>query len=234
MDAGRQGACARNNALWCDTVLKAAGVSTRSPAGFWHANGKVLPLYPSAITLSVKPGPEFFEVLDTLPANAAVKDSFATLDLASMGFRKLFTGTWLFRPAQASRRPPLSVQRQKVAHSAALKEWLAAWNVDERLHGVFPPKLLETQTVEFAAIRNGSGLKAGAVFNSGPTYEGKEMIGLSNLFCRRNWRYSALRELLEPYPHRPVCTYESELELLPVYRELGFEGSGSLSVWLKT
>lgn len=233
MDADRQGACARNNALWCDAVLKAAGATTHMKAGFWYTDGPLLPLYPGAITLSPNPGPDFYAAIKALPPDAAVKDSFDCLDLASMGYRRLFSGTWLFRPARAGRKPPASFSRQTVTHADGLKTWLTAWNENEKLHKVFPAKLLEKASIEFAAIKGKDGFKAGAVLNSGPKFDGKDILGLSNVFCRKSWLYSALHDLLEPFPHRPVCTYEADDDVLPVYLETGFERCGRLSVWLK-
>ena len=234
MIAGRLDACAHNNALWCDAVLKTAGAKTEFLNGHWIAREKSLPLYPNIVTLTASPGADFFASLDTLPKGSAVKDSFDSLDLAPMGFQKLFGGTWLFRPAKSAKRPPIRSDWHKISHAEALKKWLAAWNGNDRLHGVFSPRLLEKRTIDFVAISKDGDLKAGAVFNTGPKLDGTEVVGLSNLFCRKSWRYSALHELLEPYGHRPVCSYETDDDLLPVYRQLGFEDCGRLAVWLKS
>jgi len=233
MIAGRQDACAHNNALWCDAVLRAAGARTGFQNGHWIAREKSLQLYPNIITLKANPGAEFFLDLDALPKGSAVKDSFGSLDLAQIGFQILFSGTWLFRPAKTDKRPPIQSDWHKITHSEALKKWLAAWSSNDQLHNVFSLKLLEKRAIDFAAISKDGELKAGAVFNSGPNLDGKEVVGLSNLFCRKSWRYSALHDLLEPYAHKPVCTYETDNELLPVYRQLGFEACGRLGVWLK-
>jgi hypothetical protein len=234
MIADRQDACAHNNAFWCNAVLKAAGAKTEFHNSHWIAREKSLPLYPNMVTLTASPGADVYENLETLPEGAAVKDSFDSLDLAPIGFEKLFSGTWLFRKAKTDKRPPIRPDWHKVAHGEALKKWLAAWNSNDQLHGVFSSRLLENRSIDFAAISKDGQLKAGAVFNTGPKLDGKEVVGLTNLFCRRNWRYSALQELLEPYSHKPVCTYETDDALLPVYRQLGFEDCGKLSVWLKS
>jgi len=233
MVAGRQGACAQNNALWCDAVLRAAGAKTEFQSGYWHAAGEVLPLYPNIVTCSQKPSTDLKTALAALPAGAAVKDSFDCLGLASMGFRKLLSGTWLFRPPQTFRKPPLQSDWHKAKHPEALKKWLNGWNSNDSLHAVFPPQLLDLNTVDFATVSKGETIRAGAVFNRGPKLGGKEIVGLSNLFCRRSWRYAAMHDLLEPFANKPVCTYETDEELLPVYRQLGFEECGKLSVWLK-
>ncbi|POF32875.1 hypothetical protein [Roseibium marinum] len=233
MNTDRQDACARNNALWCDAVLKSAGAATRFQSGFWQAEGAVLPLYPNIVTLAPKQSGDFYAALEALPLNAAVKDSYDCLDLEPAGFRKLQTATWLFRPERPVRKPPVSPNWHKVTQPEGLKKWKASWNGDEALYGVFSQALLENKTVDFAAIMKDGAIRAGAVCNSGPRLNGKDLLGLTNIFCRKNWRYSALHDLLEPFPHRPVCTYESNTDLLQVYRQLGFLECGSLGVWVK-
>lgn len=233
MNTERQDACARNNALWCDAVLKSAGAATRFQSGFWQAEGTALPLYPNIVTLTSKQSGDFYAALEALPLNTAVKDSYDCLDLAPAGFRKMFAATWLFRPEEAARKPPVSPGWHKVTQPDGLKKWAAAWNGDETLHRLFSPALLDNRSIDFAAILKNGSPNAGAVFNSGPRLNGKDLLGLSNIFCRKNWLYSALHDLLEPFPHRPVCTYESKPDLLQVYRQLGFLECGSLGVWQK-
>ncbi|WP_428642611.1 hypothetical protein [Roseibium sp.] len=233
MIAGRQEACAHNNALWCDAVLKTAGARTRFRPGFWQAEDRILPLYPGLVTLSAQPGTDFYTALESLPPNAAVKDSFASLNLGPLGFQKLFSGTWLFRPAQSATRPPHGAGWHKVTHVDGLKKWLAAWNADEELHHILSAKLLDMNAVDFAAIYKEDGIRAGAIFNAGPKLGPSEVLGLSNVFSRKNWLYAGLHDLLEPFPHRQICTYETDDGLLPVYRQLGFEDCGRLGVWLK-
>ncbi|MCV0425504.1 MAG: hypothetical protein K5905_08520 [Roseibium sp.] len=233
MIAGKQDACTHNNALWCDEMLKSAGAETRFHSSFWYADGKSLPLYPNIVTLSPRPAADLDRALKALPRGSAVKDSFDTLDLSQYGYRKLFSGVWLFRPEQANRKPHLSSDWLKVTHAEGLNKWLAAWNTDEELHPLFAPELLDNKAIDFAAIQKDGELKAGAIFNAGPKLNGADVIGLSNVFCRKNWLYSALHALLEPFAHKPVCTYETDREVLPVYRQLGFEDCGPLSVWLK-
>jgi hypothetical protein len=234
MLASRVEVCAQTNALWCDAVLKAAGAKTGFHAGYWRAEGRVLPICPNVVTLSATPGAGFEAALAELPQDAAVRDSFDCLDLGSLGFRKLVSATWLFRPALTDRKPPIRSDWKKITYADGFRKWLAGWNADEKLRSVFSLKLLETGTVTFAAIERDGALRAGAVFSAGPRVDGKETVGLGNLFCRRNWRYSALHDLLEPYAHKSVVTFETEDGVLPVYRQLGFEPCGRLAVWLKT
>ncbi|MEP3431655.1 MAG: hypothetical protein ABJN98_23430 [Roseibium sp.] len=225
--------CAQNNALWCDAVLSVAGARTKFHNDYWFADGKQLPLYPNLVTLNNRSGPDLISALKALPLGAAVKDSFDCLELKHRGFEKLFGGTWLFRPAQSSKKPPVSSDWQKVMTLDAFGKWLPAWNANETLHHVFSPKLIKAAAIEFAMIMDGEAIKAGCTLNQGPKCDGKNLIGLSNVFYRKKWLYGALRSLLEPYSHHPVCTYESDEEILPVYRQLGFQDCGDLAIWVK-
>ncbi|MEP3045340.1 MAG: hypothetical protein ABJL55_05415 [Roseibium sp.] len=214
-------------------MLSKAGATTRFNNDYWVAEGKQLPLYPNLVTLNNKSGPELISALKALPPGAAVKDSFDCLELKHRGFEKLFSGRWLFRPAQSSKKPPVSSDWQKVMTLDALAKWLPAWNDNETLRQVLSPKLLKSATVDFAMIMDGETIKAGCTFNQGPKCDGKNLIGLSNIFYRKKWLYGALRSLLQPYSHHPVCTHESDETLLPVYRQSGFQDCGKLAIWVK-
>jgi len=225
--------CARNNALWCDAVLKAAGARTEFHKRHWLASGVQVPLFPNIVTLSVDHCADLETGLAALPPNAAVKDSFNRLALGPEGFEKLLTGTWLFRKAQNARRPSSPPAWQKAVTTDALRKWLSAWNGKESVQQVFPVGLLENRKIDFAAVTREGQLQAGAVLNHGPVSDGKEVLGVSNVFCRKSWLYGALHDLLESFPHLPVCTYETDPGRLPVYRQLGFEPVGELTVWRK-
>lgn len=225
--------CAQNNALLCDAVLSAAGANTRFQSDYWHSEDKQLPLYPNVVTLNRKTGPELMAALTALPPKAAVKDSFDCLELHHRGFDRLFRGTWLYRPAISSRKPPAKFDRKKVLTQDALIKWLEAWNGNESLHQVFPPNLLKKQALEFAMIEQDGAIKAGCTMNFGPKQDGKEMIGVSNIYYRKKWLYGALQALLGAYPHHPICTYETDADHVAVYRQLDFQECGSLSVWVK-
>lgn len=192
-----------------------------------------MPLFPDIITLTEDHGADLTSALAALPANSAVKDSFNSLDLRSSGFEELLTGTWLFRMPQSRRKPPAPPDWHKAATPEGLRKWLDGWSTNNALHKIFPAKLLEVQAIDFVSILQNRTLKAGAVLNHGPAIDGKDIIGVSNVFRRKSWLFGALHDLLEPCPHRPVCTYETDGELLPVYRQLGFDEVGKLTVWRK-
>jgi len=92
--------CAHNNALWCDAVCRAHGLPGEFLAGLWLNRQPVPRFYSNAITLSPKdPAGQRAWVahLMTRRPHFSVKDSFAALDLSSLGFDVLFEATWLWR-----------------------------------------------------------------------------------------------------------------------------------------
>lgn len=108
-----------NNALWCDAVCRALDRATVFDRGLWLNLDESPPLYPNAITLSrnVPAMMERLEALDAagLPSGWALKDSFAGLDLAALGFDVLFEASWIALPA---RRPPMGDPRAQTILNA--------------------------------------------------------------------------------------------------------------------
>ena len=97
-------AAARNNAEWCDTVCRAHGTPGTFGAGAWTTSRRSPPFYPDAVTLAPNVvGDHLLRCVDA-SVGCSVKDSFATLELASDGFRILFEADWIGR-AGAPPRP---------------------------------------------------------------------------------------------------------------------------------
>jgi hypothetical protein len=90
-----------NNAAWCDAVCCAAGGLTEFANGLWR-NAVLSPAYfPNIITIdsAAKLGgvEEAIRKLAVKDAQVAVKDSFRNLNLAPIGFSKLFDASWIWR-----------------------------------------------------------------------------------------------------------------------------------------
>ncbi|HWS38783.1 MAG TPA: hypothetical protein VN408_39350 [Actinoplanes sp.] len=101
----RLAAAVRENAAWVDLVCRGRGLPTAFTPERWHTTRRSPPFYPDAETL--RPGVTAAVVLagvDTGPG-CSVKDSFADLDLAPLGFTVLFSATWIWRPAGPGSEP---------------------------------------------------------------------------------------------------------------------------------
>lgn len=84
-DEGTHWVAAENNADWCDAVCRGPGLDVHRDPRMWWTATRSPDLYPDAVTLDAGLTPD--EVLSRLDGSpgCSVKDSFATLDLASDG-----------------------------------------------------------------------------------------------------------------------------------------------------
>lgn len=118
-----------NNAHWCDALARAHGAATELRAACWINHGAAPPYTPQLITLA---GPdaaaEQLAAIERLRLQARgqalhVKDSYACLELAALGFELLFDATWISAP-ELLRRPDLHFlagrREREVAAIAAL------------------------------------------------------------------------------------------------------------------
>lgn len=96
-------AAARNNAAWCDVVCRTHALDTRFDDDAWTSRTRTPIHYPDAVTLVRDPPVR--ELLDRIDVSAgcSIKDSFASLDLTTCGFRVLFEAEWIVRTPGAAR-----------------------------------------------------------------------------------------------------------------------------------
>ncbi len=158
---------ALNNALWCDSVLRAQGRAGAFAPTLWHSPGPVPPYYPRAVTLAPLLDRAAQRRLADLQPGEAVKDSFASLPLS--GFDLLFTASWYWHPAQAGTADAATVQ-----DAVGLAAWVDAWGGGA---GVFAPGLLADSSVTLLCWPAEGAIQAGCALNAGA-----DVVGLSNLF----------------------------------------------------
>jgi hypothetical protein len=208
-------AAVRNNADWCAAVLRSHDLGFTFSPRVWRSAGPTPPYYPEAVTLRPDATPA-----DVLPAGA-VKDSFATLDLAPHGYTELFTARWIHHPGQ----PAGPAKAERVTTAAALSEWQQAWHGDEdEPPDVFRPALLDDPSVAVMAVRAGGVLIGGFALNRTGA-----VAGVSNLFATDP---ADLPEIWAATQHGvPLVGYESGDDLAHA-RAAGFRTTGRLRVWL--
>ncbi|MFJ6755629.1 hypothetical protein ACIQNK_11485 [Streptomyces sp. NPDC091273] len=230
---------ALNNAVWCDAVCAAHGLSPQYEGEhLWLSTSRTPPLYPDAVTLDAGvPAQSVLQWIDTDSPGCSVKDSFACLDLAGDGFEVLFEAQWMHRPAGAPVPGAASsgLEWSEVTGAGELAAWEAAWDGEERT-GLFRPSLLR-EGIAFLAGRAagdaGGRIVAGAVASTGGG-----VVGLSNLFARDGasadaaWAGS-LAAVAARWPDLDVVGYEGGADLDGAVRS-GFTAIGPLRVWLRT
>ncbi len=232
-----------NNAAWCDALCRAHGASGEFQACAWLNRRPAPRFYPNLVTLTPRRPAAQLALIEELaaarlPPGWAVKDSFGELELAALGFRLLFTASWLWRaPARAAplpMRPGLAWRW--LQGGAELAQWEAAWGASPlnaapvQAARLFPPALLaDPQTAFLAAYQDGA-LTAGAIASLGGG-----AAGLSNLFAppaQRAFFWAGLAALAsERFPGRPLVGYEQGADLA-LAQAAGFAMIQDLRVWV--
>jgi hypothetical protein len=87
----RVGLAVHNNAVWCDTICRVHGHAGEFLSGIWINRHATPQFYPNAVTLAAEQAADQLAAIRSLlaadiPGAWAVKDSFAVLDLAPVGF----------------------------------------------------------------------------------------------------------------------------------------------------
>jgi hypothetical protein len=215
---------ARNNAEWCDAVARSWGGAPRFEAEFWINPGAAPPFYPNIVTLA--PIEAVPAALAAAPDGFAVKDSFGTLELASLGFGPLFEAKWIWRdaaPPQADGRATWRIIRD----AAALARWEAAWRDGEPPLDLFRPALLEARAHAFIAGEVDGRIVAGCIASRSP-----EVVGFSNLFGAAEHAAGCLGAVQHFAPGLPIVGYEAGAAL-EAMKSQGFQAIGPLRVWLR-
>ena len=236
----RRLAAVHNNVRWCDTLCRAHGVPGVSCAAWWENRHAVPRFHPNLITTAGTHEGDRQRaaiaslVLAEVAPSFSVKDSFACLDLRSLGFHKLFDASWIWCGASTS--PPPGGERLRwsaVVKAEELSEWEAAWSDPsaDAAPRLFPACLLEEPELVFLAGRIDSEICAGAIANRSGS-----VVGLSNVFGRGgsaapHWP-GGVRSLREHFPGLPIVGYEAGPDLSAA-EAVGFEAIGPLRIWLR-
>jgi hypothetical protein len=241
MDARRTTA-ATNNAEWCDLVCRSHGAQTLFDDDTWTSETRTPAYYPDAVTLV--PDPSVRELLSRIDTSAgcSIKDSFASLDLTSHGFRTLFDAQWVVRASGArpaleatskARPAPEAGPRWEVVRTPSdLDAWEQAWVGGAGPTGIFGAELLDNDSVAVLAARANERVVAGAILNRSAT-----VVGISNFFAESGVASAGWSGCLtlagSLFPEATFVGYESGDRLVDV-RHHGFETVGPLRVWIRS
>ena len=242
MTLSRVEQAARNNAIWCDTICRAHGAAGEFQEDVWFNRHPVPRFYPNVVTLSNQrpAAAQLAQIQDLvaaiLPDQWAIKDSFAALDLAALGFQLFFEANWIWRAPSTPlpKTPDQDIQWIRLQDEAELVQWESAWsgpNDDSstQLPRLFLPALLADPDVAFIAAYQGNALIAGAIANRTDM-----VVGLSNLFTPPAdhvafWA-GCVATAQATFPGLPLVGYESGADLVRA-EAVGFEKLQSLRVW---
>lgn len=227
---------ARNNALWCDTVARTHGLTGQFGPMAWSSAARTPPLYPDAVTLS--PDATVDDVLTAiaLGPGAAVKDSWARLDLSPPGFAPVIHGQWLWHdPVVVD--PVLAGDARvwrAVRSTAELERWVSHWAEGPEHASILRPALLDTPGIHVLAAVDESAddteFVAGGIANVT-----RDVVGLTNLFSvdgdeERLWA-EASKAVAALAPGLAQVAWDAGSGI-DAARGAGFDTIGPLTVWV--
>ncbi|MCX5569362.1 hypothetical protein [Kaistia nematophila] len=225
---------ALNNAGWCDAVFRAHGLAGHFDGSVWLNRNPAPRFYPNAVTLRPDDDQTQLDALVTLaadlPGGFAVKDSFAALDLAPLGFAPLFSATWIGRPAGIpAPQGDAGLDWGTVSTPADFDAWRAGWSGTDPAPSPFAAPLLADPAITLIAGWRGDAVVAGAALNRSPG-----ALGWSNVFgpddAYEACRAAALRFALGLAGDLPLIGYERGDDLARSL-DLGFAPLGPLTIW---
>lgn len=213
------------NAHWCDIVCTANDAAGTFEPEFWSCTEQVPMYYPNLVTLQPDwPLPKVLDKIKQLPPGGSIKDSFAKLPLALVGYQKLFDAQWILAPPSVLQ----PIDFQIVKDIQQLKKWETAWSQGTP-KGIFNKIILEHPSIRFIAVEQAGNIVAGAIAN-----RINNVIGLSNLFCHAdepaNYWLTCVAAAQAWEQEWPVIGYERG-ERLSFAKTIGFQELGALAVW---
>lgn len=222
---------ARNNADWCAAMWRSHGLPVEDGPGLILCHARTPRYYPNVVTTRRDGSPT-----DQVAAIAAlcaarpniplsVKDSFARLDLAPLGFSALFEARWIHRRAMPDPASPGPLTWRRIETGHDLAHWEAAWNTDGDPARLYPDALLaEPAAVVLAGFDADGRIRAGGVASPAAG-----VVGLSNLFGSSR---GVIQTTAALWPDLDMVGYESgnDLKAMEYY---GFSALGPLRVWVR-
>jgi hypothetical protein len=122
-----QGIGAESNAEWCDLVVRTHGGYGVFAVDAWTSPNRTPRLFPDAVTLlPSSPIPDLLSRVDAT-SGCTIKDSFASLELATSGFRVLFDAQWITSPAYPDKAWRIPAHWARITDAQNLGLWEAAW-----------------------------------------------------------------------------------------------------------
>jgi len=214
-----------NNISWCAAVCRTHGIESATDARTWGALSPSPAFYPDAITSA--PGASIADVLRAVGGREtfSLKDSFADVDLAPLGFGVLFEAQWIYREAEAGLKP-LPPDWRVAETEGDFEVWIAANGLRQSLL----PALLSEPGVKLM-LRERNGARAGCVVSLGGG-----AAGISNVFAEGGKTEPLWPELADvaayAFPGVPIVGYEADDDLAAALRS-GWTAVGPLRIWTK-
>jgi len=228
---------ARDNAEWCEALVRSHGIRSRFTTDAWLAASRTPPTYPDAVTLRRSAGRALLNGIDASDG-CSVKDSFAALDLSGDGFEVLLDARWIYRAAARER---LGSGRHAVGGAGPIEG--LSWSVLERrdldtwarLHpegAVFRPSLLTEPGIVVLRADAAGALAAGAVLSHTGAVVGISNIVTADGVAAESVWPGVVDQVSRLFPGLGLVGYESGADLMAPLGA-GFTELGDLRVWIR-
>ena len=226
--------CAANNADWYSAMFRSHDIEQQRNPHMWMSRSKALSFHSNLVTLAKEPSDlvmaSIFDLQSNLRKPWALKDSFANLELKSLGFEILFDASWIWRDA-TSQAPAAADGWTKIQSAEELRNWELAWRHGQTAGAEtqFRASLLQEPSVSIFGMCVEGVFTAGCIANASPT-----VTGLSNFFSiapNTAANYAAAAAIAQSIaPAQPLISFERG-PLLACAESLGFESVGQLRIW---
>lgn len=211
-------------------MCRTHGIDTEVDGDAWTSRTRTPSLYPDAVTLVPDPSlPKLLARVDASPG-CSIKDSFASLDLTSYGFRVLFDAQWIVRVLTAPQTIAAGPRWTVVRDVNAFAKWENAWRGGRGPLDVLRADLLRMQSVKVLAAKVDDRIVGGAVLS-----RSVPVVGISNYFAdapiaSTSWQ-GCLAFTNALFPSETLVGYESG-DALAQAGMYGFDAVGLLRVWV--
>lgn len=215
----------KQNISWCAAVCGSHGIRLNPGEHIWWLSSEAPALYPDAITSSIAATPE--ELIGRIgdKTAASVKDSYASLHLATHGFRVLFEAQWIYLPPNEKHEAVKAPW-----HAVSDVQRLRAWNAANGTEGIIKPELLADDRVRIFMRENAEGI-SGFIASSD-----EASVGVSNVFAPEALLNEIWHDIeavaAEVFPDLPLVGYESG-DALAAALAAGWQAIGPLRVWIR-
>ncbi|WP_409275908.1 hypothetical protein V1499_10080 [Neobacillus sp. SCS-31] len=216
----------KNNIAWCGIVCDSHGIAGISKENLWGLLSKAPPFYPEIITPSKNVTIEELVYFIENGKVSSIKDSYANIDLAPLGFKILFEAEWISH-ASLSNQEPIQTNWRVIS----TEEDLAQWATTSELDGVIKPDLLKLKNVKVFILQKNDGIY-GFIANLNAN-----VVGISNVFSvgmenENLWR-DIPQVVANQFPGLPLGGYEHN-DTLEAAHLAGWRSLGPLRVWIKS
>jgi len=214
-----------NNIAWCQIVCSAHGAVGISTENMWGLHSKAPMFYPEVITsnkcATIGEVKSFIENGKV----SSIKDSYANLDLALLGFDVLFDAEWLVHEPVLDFDPILT-NWKVVKTEKNLKKWTDA----SGLGNVIKSELLKQHNVKIFICETEDGV-SGFIANLSAG-----VVGISNVFSvdyeeEKLWK-DIPKVISKEFPKLSMVGYEHGSSLI-VAKSSGWKAIGPLRIWIQ-